>query len=139
MPGLGAPPKPPGLRARRNKDPIPLRVINVVSAPQPELPEAMQWPEQTLDWWRMWAESPLSAEFTSADWSFLVDTAVIHARFWSGDTKMAGELRQRVAKFGQTPEDRLRLRIQFAHAEQAEGRKSPINAGSRERRGPLTA
>ena len=33
---------------------------------------------------------------------------------------LAGELRLRTAKFGSTPEDRLRLRIQFAEATGAE-------------------
>ncbi|MFJ3084374.1 hypothetical protein ACIPJG_32100 [Streptomyces halstedii] len=30
-----------------------------------------------------------------------------------GDTKLAGEIRQRVAKFGATSEDRARLRMKF--------------------------
>jgi hypothetical protein len=96
----------------------------------------MEWPAQTVAWWRMWDESPLSAEFTANDWSELMDTALIHARLWSGDIKAAAELRLRVAKFGATPEDRARLRITFAQADQADEKRS--KAPPRERR-TLTA
>ena len=72
----------------------------------------------------MWGESPLSADFTATDWSELLDTAVLHARYWKGDVKVAPELRLRVAKFGATPEDRARLRITFAQADEAEDRKA---------------
>jgi hypothetical protein len=68
----------------------------------------------------MWAESPLAEEFTATDWSELLDTAVLHGAYWSGELRMAGELRLRVAKFGATPEDRARLRITFAVADEKE-------------------
>jgi hypothetical protein len=48
---------------------------------------------------------------TDTDWDFLLDTALLHARYWEGDEKVAAELRLRVAKFGATPEDRARLRM----------------------------
>jgi hypothetical protein len=117
MAGRGPAPKDPKDRARRNKDPHPLRVILAEPARQPELPtfdvtveidggvhtQTFAWPERTREWWSMWAESPLSDEFTSTDWSELLDTALLHARFWGGDIKVASELRLRVAKFGATP------------------------------------
>lgn len=134
MAGRGPAPKPPGRRARTNTDPIPLRVVEVEVVEQPDLPDfdvqvevdgtlvsqSFAWPQRTREWWTMWAESPLSAEFTETDWSELLDTARIHAAFWSGDLKQASELRLRVAKFGATPEDRARLRITFAVADEAE-------------------
>lgn len=67
----------------------------------------------TLAWWETWRRSPQAATFTATDWDFLVDTALLHARFWAGDEKVAAELRLRVAKFGATPEDRARLRMQL--------------------------
>jgi len=107
-----------------------MRVIIAEPTPQPELPSiqveedgelvAFTWPAQTREWWQMWAESPLSAEFTSTDWSELRDTALLHAKFWKGYTSVAAELRLRVAKFGATPEDRARLRITFAAANEAD-------------------
>lgn len=130
MAGRGPTPKDPSKRARRNKDPQPLRVITAEPVAQPDLPtfevEAdgqlveFVWPARTREWWAMWGDSPLSAEFTSTDWSELLDTALLHARFWNGQLSLASELRLRVAKFGATPEDRARLRITFAQADAAE-------------------
>lgn len=131
MAGRGPAPKDPSRRARRNVAPE-LRVIEAEPASQPELPSFLieeddelvefVWPAMTQQWWRMWGESPLAPEFTASDWSFLLDTAVIHARFWSGSMQAATELRLRVAKFGATPEDRARLKITFAQAEAVDHR-----------------
>lgn len=134
MAGRGPAPKPAHRKAGHVRDAHGLRVINAEPTAQPELPsfltvatkdgrEQVEFPARTLEWWQMWADSPLSAEFTSTDWSELLDTAVLHARFWLGDVKLAGELRLRVAKFGATPEDRARLRITFAQADQAEDKR----------------
>lgn len=149
MAGRGPAPKDPNRRARRNSEPTALRVIHADPVEQPELPDfriekdgeltEFVWPARTIEWWSMWRDSPLSTEFTATDWSELLDTAVIHARFWRGDVKMAGELRLRVARFGAAPEDRARLRITFAQADEAEGRgKGPGGQSARDRRGPLT-
>lgn len=141
MAGHGPGRKDDDKRARRNKDAPALRVVeNVEPTQQPKLPQLMlqyldvlgnvrrrrvAWPAQTKAWWQMWADSPLSDDFTSTDWSELLDTARLHAEFWCGNTKVAAELRQRVAKFGATPEDRVRLRIQFAMAKNAENPSPP--------------
>ncbi|WP_208859319.1 hypothetical protein [Mycobacterium europaeum] len=137
-----------------------MRVIRAEPVEQPKLPPLMQawidsdgrerskriaWPAQTKKWWQMWADSPLSDDFTSTDWSELLDTARLHAEYWRGNLKVAAELRLRVAKFGATPEDRARLRIQFAVAENAENRPAsvgsvPANAdqpAGRPRRAPI--
>jgi hypothetical protein len=136
MPGKGPLKKPDDQRARSNSNPAALKVIHSEPAEQPSLPELMPngepWPQRTLDWWRMWSKDPLAADFRAVDWSELLDLSVIHGQFWSGDIKVAGELRLRGAKFGVTPEDRARLRITFAAADEAESkpeRKTP--AGSR--------
>ena len=82
----------------------------------------------------MWVESPLASTFSESDWSFLMDTAVLHHQLWDmGDTSVMAELRIRVAKFGATPEDRARLRIQFAQADDAEDRVDRKSSGSRAR------
>jgi hypothetical protein len=77
----------------------------------PELPDSHEWPPATLEWWGTWRTSPQAGTFTDTDWSFLLDTAVLHAEFWLGDRSLAAELRLRAAKFGATPEDRARLKI----------------------------
>lgn len=121
MAGVGAAPKPAGRRARRNVDPIPARVVPLVRADAPSLPPGVDWHPRTHAWWDMWSRSPLSDDFTEADWDFLADTAMLHTCFWTGDMKVAAELRLRVAKFGATPEDRARLRIVFADADEKDG------------------
>src|SRR5215210_8078655 len=78
----------------------------------PELPESHDWPTATRGWWETWRRSALAPTLTSVDWSFLADTALVHAAFWAGDTKVADELRLRVACYGATPADRMRLRLQ---------------------------
>lgn len=149
MAGRGFAPKPSDRRVGHSKADS-LRVIHADPVPQPELPTfevevdgeltEFVWPARTREWWQMWAASPLAAEFTSTDWSELLDTAVIHAKFWRGDVKVAPELRLRVAKFGATPEDRARLRITFAAADDAEDRRrGPAGGSARDRRGPLKA
>lgn len=78
----------------------------------PALPdETFDWPDATQLWWETWRRSPQAQAFTETDWSFLLDTAILHMAFWDGDRSVAGELRLRAAKFGATPEDRARLKI----------------------------
>lgn len=130
MAGPGALPKPVSSRARRNKDHTTTSTTLVRQlAEQPPLPdgfmlegETLPWPARTVEWWEMWGGSAQATQFTAADWDFLMDTATLHARFWLGHVSVAAELRLRVAKFGQTPEDRARLRITFVDADQAEAK-----------------
>ena len=112
MAGRGVPPKDPRRRAGHRKDPHAQTVLRFEK--------------------EMWKASPQAEQFSSTDWSFLVDTALIHARLWAGDASAGPELRLRVAKFGATPEDRARLRMQFAQADEADG-KRPTGASSSER------
>jgi hypothetical protein len=79
----------------------------------PDLPLGPEWPSQTIEWWESWRRSAQAATFVSTDWEFLLDTALLHGQLWAGDASVAGELRLRVSKFGATPEDRLRLRMEI--------------------------
>lgn len=136
MAGRGPAPKDPARRARRNKDPQPLRVIEVEPVAQPDLPTSPDdggWPAATVQWWTMWSDHPISTDFTSLDWEYLATTALCHAAVWSGDLKQMPELRLRVAKFGQTLEDRARLRITFAQADEADEKRGTRQASSRDR------
>lgn len=129
MAGKGPLPKPAEQRARRNATTAVagLRIVDSDPMPQPPLPETMpgnvEWPVQTIAWWAMWGEDPLSHDFRSTDWSELLDTAVVHGNFWRGNIALAGELRQRTAAFGATQEARARLRIQYAQADEAEEKR----------------
>jgi hypothetical protein len=115
-PGSGA--KDAAQRRRRNVNP-PLTVVTADGNTYgPDLPDTYEWPAATLAWWETWRTSAQAQKFTDTDWSFLLDTAVLHADFWLGDRAIAGELRLRVAKFGATPEDRARLRITVGEPDQ---------------------
>lgn len=75
------------------------------------------WPERTREWWAGWRTSPQAMVMYDSDWEHMLETALLHARFWGGTAKttemvsLAGEIRRRVASFGSTFEDRLKLRI----------------------------
>lgn len=78
----------------------------------PDLPEDVEWHPRTVTWWQTWRLSAQAQTWQDTDWDFLLDTAVLHSAFWSGKRDVAAELRLRVAKFGATTEDRMRLRVQ---------------------------
>ena len=95
----------------------------------PDLPEGVAWHERTRAWWETWRRSAQAQAMTDTDWSFLLDTALMHDAMWSrGQWTLAAEVRLRVAKFGATPEDRARLRIQV---EQPPTKPKPASEPSR--------
>jgi hypothetical protein len=106
----------------------------------PDLPEEFSWPDATVRWWETWRRSAQAQTFTATDWEFLLDTALLHAAFWSGETSVGAELRLRVAKFGATPEDRARLRLQISGADDkpaaaaGKGKQPPPNVARLEDR-----
>lgn len=113
MAGRGPAPKDASERRRRNADTVSTVVVEADGEFHgPELPDGFEWPEATRKWWDTWRKSAQAQTFTETDWSFLVDTAVLHAEFWLGNRALAAELRLRAAKFGATPEDRARLRLE---------------------------
>lgn len=119
MAGRGAAPKDPARRARTNKDPHPTITLPFQSCDAPQLPSDFPWHPQTRRWWETWRNSPMASIMGPTDWDFLLDTALMHHSLWEGGHwTLAAELRLRVAKFGATPEDRLRLRVQWADADE---------------------
>lgn len=145
MPGRGPAPKDPKRRARANKDPIPARTIDAdgVVGPQPLpddlLPDGDDWHPATRRWWDRWCESPLAQTLLLVDWSELEACAVMHHEFMRKRTfTLASELRLRMAKFGSTPEDRARLRISIADADEKDAKRSPAQS-ARLRYGDLRA
>ena len=94
------------------------------------MPNGDPWPLRTLQWWEMCGEDPLAEDFRPTDWSELMDCAVIHGEFWSGNTGVANELRLRTGKFGATAEDRAKLRIQYAAADEADEKRRHSKPGA---------
>lgn len=119
MAGQGPPPKDRTQRRRRNADPIPTTSIQPDAELRgPDLPtdalaDGEAWHPRTQAWWKTWRQSPQAQTFVATDWDFLIDTALMHHTMWQkGRWEFASELRLRAAKFGATPEDRARLRMQ---------------------------
>lgn len=143
MPGRGPAPKDPSRRARTNKDPIPTRIVEVASTepmdlPLDLLPDGDDWHPATLRWWHRWCDSPLAQDLPAVDWSELEACAVLHHEFMlKRSFTLGSELRLRMAKFGSTPEDRARLRIQLATADEKDQRRPVAGSGSRSRYGDL--
>lgn len=85
----------------------------------PELPDGVlpggeDWHPMTRALWDSLRRSPLLAEEPELGWVFLIDTALMHSVMWSkGKWEFASEVRLRLAKYGATPEDRLRLRLKI--------------------------
>lgn len=139
MPGRGPAPKDPSQRVRRNlTDPLKV-VVADGQLHGPELPETFEWPAATVAWWETWRRSAQARTFTDTDWSFLLDTAPLHAEYWLGDRSVAGELRLRVAKFGATPEDRMRLKIEVGEPSAPTAPKLKTKAASNRRERLLKA
>lgn len=131
MAGRGPAPKDPATRRRRNAVPPSTVVASDGALRGPDLPEDRDWPAQTKRWWSTWRNSPQSQTFTQSDWDFLLDTALLHADLWAGDRRVASELRLRVAKFGATPEDRARLRLQVEEPDRPKPAGQPEPQGGR--------
>lgn len=111
------------------KDPKNVRTIEYTASAQPPLPTFMPdgspWPPESEALWAALRDYPLSDDWTLVEWLYHLDTIVIHAEFWlTGKATYAAELRLRLAKIGATAEDRARLRIAFANADDAEKRGS---------------
>lgn len=120
MAGRG--PAPAVSRRRRNKDPHPETVVvdggGLHGPPLPEgvLPDEQEaWHPQTVALWESLRRSPLLADEPDLGWQFLIDTALMHHTMWAkGRWEFASEVRLRLAKYGATPEDRMRLKVKVA-------------------------
>ena len=81
-----------------------------------------EWHPQTQRWWQNWRESPQATRMiTGPDWDYLLDTALLHHQMWvSGgkNSERAAEIRLRVATFGATYADRLRLKYEISVPEE---------------------
>jgi hypothetical protein len=123
MAGKGA--TPSGKTTNRRKAPA----NDIVKAPSKKLGKplpkgylgidkdgkVLEWHPATVDWWEDWRSSPQATRMsTGPDWKFMLDTALMHHTMWKTQRfELAGEVRQRSAKFGATPEDRLRIRMEI--------------------------
>lgn len=83
----------------------------------PELPEGQLsdgagWHPRTVALWQALRRNPLLRDEIDLGWEFLLDTALMHHTMWTkGRWEFASEVRLRLAKYGATPEDRMRLKM----------------------------
>lgn len=134
MAGRG--PAPAAAKRRRNKDPEPVTVVAAADQPRgPELPEGVlpdgdDWHPQTRALWDALRRNPLLVDEPELGWQFLIDTALMHHTMWSkGRWEFASEVRLRVAKYGATPEDRMRLKVKIAVPSEVES-SEPVTPAS---------
>lgn len=118
MGATGPAPKDPSRRARRNADVHPTTRLEFKPFDPPDLPDEIDWHPRTRAWWSAWQRSPMAQLMSEVDWEFHLDTALMHHALWTrGQWTLAAEVRARMGLFGATPADRLKLRIQWADAD----------------------
>ena len=121
MAGYGPPPA--ATKRRRNTDPLgapttitvePCRTDGMPGFDLPPRPEDDDWHPMTRMLWSALRRSPLMWNEPELGWLYLLDTMLMHHTMWAkGRWEFAAELRLRLAQFGTTPADRLRLRIKI--------------------------
>lgn len=116
MPVTGT--KPKGEVRRRNRPVLDWQEVDAVPYHGgPKLPKTqpggMPWHQWTKDWWGVVSAMPHCVLWDESDWRFALETAIVAARFHSGDVKVATELRNREKVLGTTMDFRRDLRIRY--------------------------
>ncbi len=151
----GRPPKPEGERINRMPPRFETTRIEqdaeeVLRGPDlpPTAPRGVGWCEQTRLWWDNWRKSPQAKLMGVTDWDFHLDTAVLHNDYWrppmvrngkldsaelspTAKSNYLAEIRQRVAKFGATWEDRAKLRLEIETPLSEEENERAINSAAK--------
>jgi hypothetical protein len=79
----------------------------------------------------MWRDAPQAEHFMATDWDFPArHGSDAHAMWSKGQWTFAAEVRLRVAKYGATPEDRARLRMHFADADEKDAKRPQASASA---------
>lgn len=119
MPGRGVAPKAVRSRGRDSaaRAAEMTQVADTGELHGPELPDdaiSEPWHPMTIRLWETLRGNPMLVDLPDLDWQFLIDTALMHHIMWAtGKFTHAQEIRLRLAKFGATPEDRMRLKMQI--------------------------
>lgn len=139
MAGNGPPPKDPAKRARRNKDTMGMRVVEVEPTDQPSLESLFgelnpatgePWKRATLMLWEQLGEFARVQLLQDAQWSLFARAMILDDAVISGELRHAAEARLQMAKFGIAPDDLARLRIQFAQADEVEEKRRSSRSGA---------
>jgi hypothetical protein len=152
IPGL--PPKPDDERNRRNPPiykTVPVQWDGIVRGPELPKDVGVNWCPRTREWWEKWRCSPQGMVMHATDWEHMLETALLHNELWSpkivldsngnlvqvsktaAEMKgLATEIRSRVAAFGCTYEDRLKLRIEIRTPQSEADRQAEIASAAEE-------
>ena len=109
----------------------------------PELPEGIEWPEQTQALYDAIRGDAIAQTLTEPDWQHVIDTMSLHRLLWADEAsnaiKVAAEVRLRLAQLGVTPESRLRLRMLIAEPTETAAPDADRLRTQRERKARLRA
>src|SRR5690606_22394554 len=109
MAGHGPPPKDPATRARRNKPPAALRVVEVQKVEQPSLQSILgqknpatgePWTRQATTLWAALGDFPTTRDLQQAQWELLARAIMLDDAVLRGQLRYAAEARLQLAKFG---------------------------------------
>lgn len=128
--GISGPPPNPG-RVRRNKDTMsPFRTLvpdEILRGP--DLPDEYDWHPRTVEWWHTWRCAPQAQLMRDTDWDVMLVAARIHdtimrissnANAKTTDiANLSRELDRKLANYGATYADRLKLRFVIADVDPA--------------------
>jgi len=111
---MGAYPKDPAMRQRRNKVPGAATLSMVPKRKRaPSLPkraDGQEWHALAVRWWRSVFRSPMAAEYLEADVEGLCRVVMLVDRFWKKPSiTMESQILREQALYGLTPMDRRRL------------------------------
>lgn len=109
----------------------------------PELPDGIEWPEQTRALYDAIRRDAIAQALTEPDWQHVLDTMSLHRQLWlnepSNAIKVAAEVRLRLAQLGVTPESRLRLRMLITEPDASTSPNEETLRAQRERKQRLIA
>jgi hypothetical protein len=126
MPVTGRKPKPAGQALNRNK-PVHdwTEVVDVPFEGAPKLPakqpNGRTWSAWTKAWWVAVSTMPHCVLWSSGDWRFAIETALVAAEWHDGRLGAATELRNREKVLGTTVDFRRDLRIRYVAPEPTSG------------------
>lgn len=135
MAGRG--PAPKGTRSRdRDNDTVAQHEVTgkLHGKPLPKgvLPRGEEWHPQTVELWNSLRRFPTMQDEPALGWQFLIDTALMHHTMWTHQVwQFAAEIRLRLAKYGATPEDRMRLKIKVVVPPKAPPKKAAAGTVTR--------
>ncbi|GAA0853446.1 hypothetical protein GCM10009525_83160 [Streptosporangium amethystogenes subsp. fukuiense] len=119
---MAPPPKPAGMRQRRNRVSTNAKLVADPKLKAPELPDR-SWHSMTVAWWEDVWSSPMAPEYDDSDRHGLFLMAVLIDEFWLSPSKeLAAEIRLQRQAFGLSPIDRRRLQWEIERGDEANER-----------------